>query len=381
MKGHVRKRGNKWCFVIDLGRDETGKRRQKWFSGYRTKKDAEKALAERLTEINKGVYIEPTNMTFRELLQLWLAEYVKPNCRPKTHEDYSRHIRIHIEPALGGVPVYRLAPVHFQKLYNELHANGLSSSFVQIIHTICRSSLKWAVEMQMLQQNSAEKAKPPKKRRSEMRYWTSEQVQHFLNTISDHVHYPLFYLAFFTGMRRGELCALHWEDVDLQNGRISVKRTTQRLKGKGLSIYEHTKTKMGRRVIDISPGVISTLKKHKAKQAAEFMQIGHTPHLVFCTYKGTPVDPNDFRQYFQRLTKKAGLPPIRLHDIRHTHATMLLQQGVHPKIVQERLGHSTIQMTLDTYSHLIPSMQKDAANLLDDLFGQGNAEQQKNMIR
>lgn len=381
MQGHVRKRGKKWCFVLDVGRDPaTGKRKQKWFSGYKTKKEAQRAMAEKLAEVNRGDYIEPAQMKFKDLAWLWLDEYVKTKCQPKTYEDYERIIRNHVEKEeIGGKMLDQLKPVLFQRLYNRKHDEGLSPSYVQSIHCVCLGSLKWAVKMQMIQKNPAEQATPPKRMRRQMKYWTREQVEQFFEYAKDHIHFPVFYLAFFTGMRRGELVALHWEDVDLESGRISVHRSSFRVKGQGLKIQDTTKTAAGRRVIEISPGVVSTLKKHKAKQAAHLMQIGQAPKFVFCTANGTPVEPTDLGQYFRRLIKRAGLPQIRFHDIRHTHATLLLQQGVHPKIVQERLGHSSITMTLDTYSHVIPSMQKDAANMLENLFTNSNANNHKTL--
>jgi integrase len=368
MKGHVRKRGSKWCFVLDIGRDpETGKRRQKWFSGYRTKKEAEKALAQTITEFSQGAYLEPADIPYKDLLRDWLEQQVKPETSFSTHNNYERTVRKHITPALGNVKLDQLKPIHFQRLFTDMQEKGLSPGTVRLVHHCCRRSINWAVKMGMLAKNPVDNTTPPKVKRQEMKYWTPEQVQRFIESAKDNPYFPFFYVALFTGMRAGEIRGLKWDDIDWDNQRISIRRHITRA-GKEVHILPGTKTSKSGRVVEISESVINVLKRHKIKQAEQLLMIGgNKENWVFTNAFGKFLPDITVYHAFLRATEKAGLPRIRLHDIRHTHATMLLQQGIHPKIVSERLGHSTVSMTLDIYSHVIPTMQKEAVAALDRL--------------
>ena len=376
MKGHVKKRGSTWSFVIDVGRDPvTGKRKQKWFSGYRTKREAEKAMAEKLATVIKGTYIEPKRMSFSELLNEWLEHHVKHNTSPRTYETYRYLASVHIAPRIGNIQIVELAPYHLQRMYSNLldseQKNGkkLSSTTVHHIHRICYSALKWGVQMRMLQENVAESVKTPKRNKQEMKTWTKDEVATFLNVAKEDRLYPLFYVAIGTGLRRGELLGLKWEDVDFENGVLSIRRTVQRTT-EGLIVKEQTKTDSSRRTVNISPATVEVLRTHKKRQTQELLRIGRRTSFVFANSVGNVLEPRKVNEVFERLTKKAGLPRIRFHDLRHTHATLLLQQGIHPKIVSERLGHSNVSMTLDLYSHVIPSMQREAAETFDRIVDQ-----------
>lgn len=367
MKGHVRKRGSKWCFVIELGRDpQTGKRRQKWVSGFNTKKEAQKAMHEMLVKVAKNEYIEPSKMTFGELVDVWLEQYVHNKCRPRTINTYMGTVRRYIKPYLGKLSINQIKPIHIQQFLNEL-LRTLQPSTVQIIRSVCKNIFQWAVDMQLVESNPVDRVKPPKTAPREMKYWNEEQVRRFLEAAKDHRYYPVYYLAIFTGMRKGEILGLKWEDIDFEAGRISVKRNLQRIDGHGLILQEAPKTERSRRVVDISDSVVEVLKQHKRRQAEELLLLGIRSDMVFTTTKGKWVDPSWIKNTFHVIAKKAGNPRIRFHDLRHTHATLMLKAGVHPKVVSERLGHSTITITLDTYSHVIPSIQKDAANKLETL--------------
>ena len=370
MKGHIRKRGSKWCFVLDIGRDpETGKRRQKWFSGFATKKEAERAMVEKIAELNRGEYIEPTKMTVKEFLEMWLEDEVKPNRKVSTYDIYHSVITNHLIPGIGNIPLHQLGPIHIHQLMKSLSNKDISSTTAKYSVRTLKVALNWAVKMQLIPKNPAANIRiSTRSTGSEMKVWTDEEVNRFLQAAKGSKFYPTFYLAITTGMRMGELLGLKWTDIDFDRGTISIRRTLQRTSA-GLQLIEQTKTAKSRRLISISPSTVEVLKKHRVEQKKEMIQYNYRDvyDLVFTSRTGKPVEPRNLREYFSLITKKAELPPIRFHDLRHTHATLLLKQGIHPKIVSERLGHSSISMTLDTYSHVIPSMQKEAAEMFDQI--------------
>lgn len=374
MKGQVRKRGNKWCFVIDIGRDpKTGKRRQKWFSGFKTKKEAERALAEKIAEINRGDYIEPSKITVREFFDMWLQDEVKPNRKTSTFDTYRSQLRTHVIPEIGKIPLNKLATIHIHRLLKSLLDKGVSPTTAKYNIRTVKVALTWAVKMQLIPKNPAANIETSNRPSgSEIKVWTDNEVIQFLQEARGSKFYPAFYLAITTGMRIGELLGLKWSDVDLERGVISIRRTLQRT-SEGLRLVEQTKTAQSRRLISISPSAVEVLKKYRIKQKEEMIRYNYLDtDLVFTSRNGKPIEPRNLRDYFANIIKKAGLPPIRFHDLRHTHATLLLQQGVHPKIVSERLGHASIRITLDTYSHVIPSMQKEAADIFDQILGGNN---------
>ena len=370
MKGHIRKRGNKWCFVIDVGRDpKTGKRRQKWFSGFETKKEAERAMAEKIAEVNRGDYFEPAKMTLKELINLWLYDEVKLKRKIATFDLYHSVTKTHVIPELGSIPLNKLNTLHIHQFLKSLLDKGVSQDTAMFIVRTLKVVLNWAVKMQLISKNPAANIQTREKSTgSEMKVWTDEQVRHFLKTAANSRFYPVFYLAITTGMRLGELLGLKWSDVDLNRGVISIRRILQRT-SEGLKLIEQTKTVKSRRLINISPSTAEVLEMHRIKQKEEMIKYNYcnNDNLVFTTRYGKPIDPKSLRDSFYRIIKKARLPRIRFHDLRHTHATLLLQQGIHPKIVSERLGHTSISMTLDIYSHVIPSIQKEAAEMFDQI--------------
>lgn len=371
MQGHVRKRGKKWCFVLDVGRDpETGKRKQKWFSGYATKKEAQRAMSEKLAEVNRGDYIEPTKMNLADLLDTWLREEVKGSRSAHTFDMYSTLVRNHIKPGLGSLPLDKLAPLHIQKFMSQMTGKDLSASTVNYALFVLKTALSWAVDMELIPKNPAQKITPKSKTKARMNVWTPEEVARFLRTAKDNRYFTAFHLALSTGMRIGEILGLHWEDVDLDDGMIRVRRMLEE-SSEGSRIVERTKSDAGRRSIALTDESVEVLKRHRANQKQEMLILGYRSDLVFMNMKGKPISSRGLRYHFDGCIKLAEVPKIRFHDLRHTHATLLLQQGVHPKVVQERLGHSSITMTLDRYSHVIPSMQKEAAQSLGNIIQNG----------
>jgi integrase len=382
MRGSVKKRGAGYSVIIELERDPvTGKRRQKWHSGYPTKRAAERALAEMVNSVHSGTFVELTNETVGEYLAQWLTA-IEPTIRPATHYSYSRNIRLHVVPRLGSVPLRRVDGGLLNALYAELLASGkrsnggggLSPRTVRYIHTILHRAFKDAVRWGRLARNPADAADPPRAsadNRPAMTTWTAEQVRIFLNYIAKHRLYAAFVLLVTTGMRRGEALGLRWTDLDLVAGRASVVQT--------VIVVNHQvrigspKTAAGRRTVALDPFTVTVLREHRQRQLAErlLMGAGFTDHgLVFCRPDGAPLHPERFSRTFSEQASKAGLPPIRLHDLRHTWATLALTAGVHPRVAQERMGHSTVGITLGTYSHVTEGMQDTAAALVAQLMTQ-----------
>ncbi len=371
MRGHVVKRyKDSYTLVLNLGMNPaTGKRKQQWITVQGTKKDAEKRLAELLHQLDNGTFIKPGKTTVGEYLRKWLEDYCRANLAPRTAEGYESIVRCHLIPSLGQVHLTQLKPEHIQHVYSEKLATGLSHRTVQYIHSTLHKSLQDAVRLGIIVRNPADAVKPPRVQRHEIHVMNESDIHIFLEFAKSTPYYALFYLALFTGMRRSELLALRWCDVDLILCQLSVTRALHQLQD-GNRIFRQPKTAKGRRLISLSPSTTIVLREHKEQKEKLRQSIGSTlteDALVFCHEDGSPLLPNSVSHTWTKLANRAGLKGIRLHDARHTHASLMLKQGIHPKIVQERLGHASIQITLDTYSHVTPGLQQAAANRFDDI--------------
>lgn len=377
MRGSLRKRSKvSWTITLTLGRKidpKTGKSKvnQKTYTVRGTKAEAEAKLAELLHQYNRGELIEPTKMTTGEWLQRWIDVYVKNSKkkRLRTIETYESVVRRHLIPAFDKIPLQQLSAGHIQHYYN---TSELASSTLEQHHAILHQALKVAtINERLLNVNPAEMVveKPVAERNFDMQVWDEEEVRLFLTVARDAgTEVEAFYtLAIETGMRKGELCGLMWDDVDINARRISVRRTL--LKAGPEPVLGVPKTGRGR-AITISPQTASLLRKHQLRQKELKLSLGGAykdRDFVFAKENGNPIQINNFGQRsFANLIESAGVKKIRFHDLRHTCATLLLAKGVNPKIVQERLGHSDISMTLNRYSHVTPTMQDQAARLLGD---------------
>jgi integrase len=379
MRGHIIKRyKNSYTIVLNLGHDPaTGKRKQQWISVKGTKKEAEKRLAELLHQLDTGMFMKPGKTTLTEYLERWLKDYAWPNLAPRTAEGYGTIIRQHLIPKLGNLLLTQVKPEHLQKYYSEMlnsgrcnSSRGLSAQTVRHHHTALHKALQTAVEWGLLSRNVADAVRPPRAERSEMRTWGEDDITHFLEAAKHTPYYALFYTALFTGMRRSELLALHWQDVDFILSQVYVSRSLHQLRD-GSYVFRPTKTAKGRRTVALPPSAILVLNEHRGKQERDRAMLGISlkdDDLVFSALNGKPIRPNTITRAWPMLAVRAGLKAIRLHDARHTHASLMLKQGIHPKIVQERLGHSTIAITLDTYSHVSPGLQQAAAKSFDEIF-------------
>ncbi len=368
MRGSIVKRGSGYSYVLALGRDDvTGRKRQKWVSGFRTKREAEAALTEALRRVQSGQFADPGRTTVSEFLDHWI-ESVTPSLRETTSSSYAAVCDNWLKPNLGRLRLAALTPGHLNRMYGVRLKEGgqsgrpLSVRSVRYAHTIIAKALQDAVEWGLLARSPAMSAKPPRAVRVDMAVWDLSQVKQFLALVAEDRLYPLWLTMITTGLRRGEVAGLRWEDVDLDAGALAVRRSLVCVK------YEVRvsvpKTAKGRRSVALDDLTVAALRAHKARQASEALAAGELwerSGYVFVREDGRPFHPERIGDVFARAVTKAGVPPIRLHDLRHTAVTLSLAAGVHPKIVQERLGHASINITMDTYSHVVTGMQAEAA--------------------
>ena len=375
MRGTIIKRGDSYRIRVSLGKDATTGKYTSYFETFNGgKPEADKRLRELLTALDKGVFVKPVKDTLGEYLKSWLRDYCRPNLSSRTHELYSYICNKHLIPKLGNKRLVDIRPQHLQRLYAEKAESGLSNRTVQLIHVTLHKALKNAVKTGLLVRNAAESVDTPKIQRREMHVMSETDLHLFLEYAKGSPYYTFFYVGLFTGMRRAELLALRWSDVDLELCQISVTRSMQYIQaaapGNRIS-FKEPKTTKSKRSIALSPSTAITLREHQATQNELRESLGYPAlsdsDLVFSHYDGSPLLPNSVTHAWIKLVRRCGLHGIRLHDARHTHASLLLKQGVHPKIVQERLGHGSIQITLDTYSHVAPGLQQAAANKFDDI--------------
>jgi integrase len=354
-----------WSTVVDLGIDPaTGKRKQKRISG-KTRKDVERKAAEAIHRAETG-FVDAKNASVNDLFDHWL-DTSAPTLRPATLRRYRDLARLHIVSHIGGVKLSRLTPGDVQRLYARL-LETLSSTSVRHIHNLLHTALSDAVKWGWLARNVCDAVDAPRRNRSEMTVWSTAEVGRFLAAADGDDLEALFRLALTTGMRRGELLGLKWADIDFDAGALSVRRSLHR--GDTARLIEaEPKTQAGRRRVTLPAATVESLRRHRTAQLEYRLSIGpvYDDHdYVFVNETGGYIHPNTLNRRFAQLTAKAGLPAIRFHDLRHTSATMLLAAGVHPKIVQERLGHTDIAMTLNRYSHVTMDMQQAAADAIEN---------------
>jgi integrase len=376
MRGSIIKRSeDSYRIKVSLGKDSvTGKYTSHYETLRGNKVQAEKRLRELLTELDKGIFVKPDKATLGEYLKSWLLDYCRPNLSPRTQELYSYICEKHVLPTLANIPLVDLRPQHLQRLYAEKVSAGLSNRTVQLIHITLHKALKNAVKTGLLVRNITESVDTPKIQRREMHVMNESDIHLFLEMARNTEYYSLFYTSLFTGMRRAELLALRWSDVDLLLCQLSVTRSMQYLNNataENRITFKEPKTVKSRRLIALSPSTTSVLREHRQAQDKLRESLSLAPisdnDLVFCHYDGTPLLPNSVTHAWMKLVRRCGMKGVRFHDARHTHASLLLKQGVHPKIVQERLGHTGIAITLDLYSHVAPGLQQAAANKFDDI--------------
>lgn len=368
-EGTIRKRGDgRWEARLNL---PDGKRRSFYAE---TRQEVASRLAEARRDRDKGLPIVGEKQTVGQYLASWL-EMVKPTIRPSTWKRYNELLSLHVTPALGKWSLSKLTAQQVQALYAAKLDKGLSPTTVHHVGTVLHGALAQAERLGLVARNVCDLVDVPRMADREMHVLTPEQVRTLLDTVQDDRLEALYVLAVTTGMRQGELLGLRWRDVDLGRGTLSVRATLQRTKQDGYC-FSAPKTKHSQRQITLSMIAIAALRCHRIRQDIERLAspMWEDLDLVFPNTVGKPMDGMNLLHYrFQPLLKRTGLPRIRFHDLRHTAATLLLGRGVNPKIVSEMLGHASIGITLDTYSHVLPTMQQSAAAEMDAALGLGHS--------
>ncbi len=336
----------------------------------KTKHEVQAWLRKTLDEIDNGLSFESTKTTLTTFMKEWLIS-IEPALRYNTIKQYEQVTLQYILPVLGNQPIRDIKPEHIQRLYNNMVKKGYGLRTVQIVHSVLHRAFVHAVKLGLLARNPDDATTPPKPKRKEMRFLDENQAQQFLFVAKiqkDH-YFSLYYLAIATGMRQGELLGLKWADLDWEKGELKVRRQLTKKKGGGFELTA-PKTKAGIRLIKLGENTLEVLHEHRESQILQRQNVGELwqdQGLIFTSKIGTPMDRSNLRWFFKALLKDAGLPDIRFHDLRHTAASLMLNNGIPLIVVSRRLGHAQPSITLDVYGHLIPGKQQEAASLMDEL--------------
>ena len=358
-----------WAFTTDVPPEAGKKRQQRTRSGFATQREAIREMGKLRSEVERGAYATPSRLTVGAYLADWLKG-VKGQVRPATYESYTSAV-LRVTAAHGELRLQALTKPQIKELYSTLRDSGnrhtggqLAVQSVMNVHTALRRALGDAVEDGLLVGNPAAGAFKLRPEQPEMRTWTPAELTRFLAAANGGRLSALFRLAATTGLRRGEVLALTWRSIDLDAATVSITQQWSK-QGDGQYGFGPPKTDRSRRRLVIDAGTVAELRRHRARQAEERLQWGAgygSLNLVFCKEDGSPLSVTTLNDVFHRIADRAGLPRLRFHDLRHTAATMALGAGIHPKVVQERLGHSSIAMTMDVYSHALAGMQSEAAD-------------------
>ncbi len=361
-----KRKDGRWTAVANLGY-QNGKLKRKYYYG-ETRKEASDKLSAGLSDLKKGIPIITERQTIKQFLERWLTDCVKPSVRPSTYISYDQQVRVHIVPTLGQLQLSQLTPQHIQNYMKERLAKGLSARTVGYHRRVLVIALGQAVKWGLVNRNVAALTDPPRAEKYEIQPITPEQARAFLQAIQGNRLEALFTVALSFGLRRGEALGLRWTDVDLEARTLRIKQQLQRLEGR-LQLSE-PKTKTSRRVLDLPDLLITKLREHRTRQLEDKLRAGShwvETGLVFTTSLGTPIDPRNVKRRLDALLKEAGMPHFRVHDIRHFAASLMLAQGVPLKVVSDILGHSQISTTADLYTHVLPSLRKEAIDLMDSI--------------
>ncbi len=371
MKGSIRERSpGRWAIIIDD--PNSGTRKRRWHSFKGSKRQAQVECARLISEMQNGNYLAPDKTTFAEFAERWLT-HMKSQVSPKSHARYGELLRKNVVPLIGAVVLTKLKPVIISEAYAKALENGrrdgtggLSPRTVGHMHRVLRQALGDAVKWEMLHRNPADAVNPPKVERTVMQTYDLDQTATLIDAMRGTRLLVPTMLAVLCGLRRGEVVALKWRNVDLAAGRLAVVESAEQV---GTNIrYKPPKSGNGRQLV-MSARLVDELRSHRMRQAEELLRVGvrlTDDTFVVAQVDGSPIQPDTLTQDWTRKIEKTGLPVCRFHDLRHAHATHMLANGIHPKVASERLGHSKIGITLDLYSHVLPSMQEDAAERVDE---------------
>jgi integrase len=370
MRGHASTydttAGRRWRIVYDLPPDEGGKRRRTTRRGFTSEAAAHRALRAALGAVDEGTHVDPSTLTVAGYLRQWIEG---AQVRPTTLARYRQSIERHLLPHVGGIRLQALTVEDLDRCYATLTREGgavgrpLSPKTVRNAHGVLRTALRDAVQRGHLTRNVAEHARLPRVQRQELTTWTAEQLRAFLEHVADDRLAAMWTLFATTGLRRGEVLGLRWQDVDLDRWQLTVRHVRTVVEGR--PVVTEPKTAKGRRTIALDASTVTALRRHRVRQLEERVAADvawHDGDYVFTWHDGRPIHPQMPTKWIREHATAAGLPPIRLHDLRHTWATLALAAGIPAKVVSERLGHANIAITLDVYTHAIPAMDAEAAD-------------------
>ncbi len=379
-EGTIYKRTDgRWSAQITVHDPATGKPKRLTLYG-RTREEVSAKLTKTLYEQQIGAFVEPNKITLGEWLDIWLNNYKKLKVRKTTFGNYETMIRTYIKPALGNLLLKQIQPSTLQSFYTHLlesgrkkEAGGLSPRMVHYVHTLIHAALKQAVKEGLIIRNPADAVELPKVKKREIEPLTREEITAFLDAIRGDRLYAAFCLALKTGLRRGEILGLRWKDIDFKEKKLHVRQILVEARDpngekKVALVFQEPKTKKSQRTIPLTDDLIKLLKQHRARQNEEKLIFGkdYQDHgLVFCGEDGRPIWPRNFLRHFTALQKKAGIKHHRIHDLRHTFATLLLAEGEELKNVQELLGHEKISTTADIYTKVLEESKRKAVSKLD----------------
>ena len=368
--GSIRKRASgSWELRWRGPADQNGERKRfsQIFKG--SKRDANKKLRELLSKVDNGSHVDKSKETVKQFAERWMATYVKTNCTLRTAVGYQGNIDRYIIPAIGRTAVQNLSRIQIEAIYAGMLERGLSHTTILHVHRVLKEMLNHAVGDDLIAKNPAVGARPPRGEKKQMDMWDVPTIHRFLDESQGTRYGHIFEFAISTGMRRSEICGLKWGAVDLVGGRLEVVATLQQIPGHGL-VTGAPKTKRSRRNIALAPATVALLQVVQGTQQLAKLETGplwQEIGYVFTQADGSPVQPDILTKNFRSMVRELAMPPLSFHGLRHAFATMALQAGMNPKIVSEALGHSSVTITLDTYSHVLPNMQDKLAIAVENI--------------
>lgn len=368
MRGCVTKKNGRFYIVYYIGKDENGKWKQKWEGGYVTKKEAEKILRSRIDELENSFVKKADNSTVEVYLKQWLDTYCVKRLALNTINGYKNNISKHIIPYIGKITLNRLDPKDIQKMYSKLSEKGLSGTSMLYIHRTLHKALATAVKTRLLMNNVLDFVDSPAKSNFKSNVLSADQIDVLIRACKGTEIYVPVLLAVLLGLRRGEALGLQWNDIDLQHKTISINRTATFYKQS--FVLSDAKTKNSRRTLILADSLFQIIEDHKIAQNEQAYTFGEgfNPYkLINCRADGMPLSSATLNHQYKDILKANKLPDIRFHDLRHTNATLMLKNAIPAKIVSSMLGHSTVAITLDTYSHVLTDMQQDAVNIVENI--------------
>lgn len=375
MRGSIVKRGEKYSIVIYLGKNEFGKPIQKWFSGYSTKKEAERDLPRLLVKIQDGELIDKNKITFKSFVEEWLKNKIKKDdLSPTTIDGYENIVYNHLIPVLGALKIQDIKPYSIQK-YVDQKSDTLSPKTLNNHKRVLSSIFIYATDMEVIEKNPMQKVKFPREKSTEVVPYDLNECIQLLDLIQDNITLSMpVTLSMFLGLRRGECLGLRWSDIDFKNNRISINQNLEYVKS--VYYFKEPKTKKSKRTLAAPQVLMDYLKERQKWQKEMVLRTGgnwKNEYDLVCTRKdGQPITPHVLSDMFRVFLQKNGLKKIKFHDLRHTNATLMIGSGVNTRVAMQRLGHSKVSITLGLYSHVLEEMDRDAADRFDDMFKSNN---------